>query len=261
MPIILDTQKAMRSIRRLQFCYLCGNSFVRTEEQNSDHVPPSGLFAVADRNFPLILPTHRTCNARHSADDQVIGQLVGVIHGRKPNPMHKKFRVSVGRFENGSVALAVGGLDLRSIIRRWIRGFHAALYSEYLPQSALFSTCPPLPELELTADRPKFKPVKEVVPKFVEELKRNRATDTLDRLVWKREVPLRMRLMPQWHLDVHHGRFVSVDQPGDTTNFDRGCVGSYIRSGWCPDREPGDEIGVSSCKPPEWIRSPTETTA
>lgn len=236
MPVILDTQKAIRCVRRLQFCYLCGNSFSRTEEPNPDHVPPSGLFAVADRNFPLILPTHRTCNAKQSADDQVIGQLVGVIHGRRPNPMHKKFRVSVGRFENGSVALAVGGLDLRSIIRRWIRGFHAALYSEYLPQSALFSTCPPLPEAEPTADGPKFRPVMEAAPKFVEELKRNRTTDTLDRLVCRNG---KCRYECVWS-QADNGTWMCIYgldlyqwiNLGDTANFEpRGCVGSYIRSG------------------------------
>src|SRR5262245_64409210 len=105
MSVVLDTQKAIRGVRNLPFCYLCGNSFSSMEESNLEHVPPLGLFAVADRNFPLILPTHRTCNAKQSADDQAIGQLVGIIHGRRPNPMHKKFRVSVGRFENCSVAL------------------------------------------------------------------------------------------------------------------------------------------------------------
>ena len=235
MPVILDTQKAMRGVRNLAFCYLCGDSLDRTGKPNPDHVPPSGLFAIADRDFPLILPTHRECNARQSADDQVVGQLVGVLHGRRPNPEHKKFRVSVGRFEDGTPAVAVGGLNLRSIIRRWIRGFHAALYKEYLPGSALFSTCPPLPEAELSSGGPKFMPVGEVVPKFVEELKRNRATGTLDRIVCRNE---KFRYECVWS-QADNGTWMCIYgldlyqwiNLGDASNFEpRGCVGSYIRS-------------------------------
>ena len=236
MPAILDTQKAMQGVRALPFCYLCGVIFDCTEVPNADHVPPSGLFAVTDRDFPLILPTHPTCNANQSKDDQVVGQLVGVIHGRRPNPTHKKFRVSVGRFENGSTALVVGGLDLRRIIRRWIRGFHAALYSEHLPENSRFLTCPPLPEAEPLADGPKFRPVMDVVPKFVEELKRNRATGTLDRIVCRNG---KCRYECVWS-QADNGTWMCIYgldlyewiNLGDTANFEpRGCVGSYIRSG------------------------------
>ena len=182
MPVSLGTQKAMRDVRKLAFCYLCGATFNQTEKRNRDHVPPSGLFAVADHDFPLILPTHRNCNAKQSADDQAVGQLVSIIHGRMPLPEHNKLRVSVGRFEDGSPSLAVRGLNLQSIIWRWIRGFHAALYREYLPENARFLNCAPLPEAELSAGKPKFLPVGVAIPKFVEEIKRNRATGTLDRI-------------------------------------------------------------------------------
>jgi hypothetical protein len=236
MPIVLDTQKVIRGVRALPFCYLCGVYFDRTEKPNLDHVPPSGLFAVTDRDFPIILPTHPTCNAKQSRDDQVVGQLVGLVHGRRPSAIHRKFRVSLGRFENSSPAFAVGGLDLRLIIRRWIRGFHAALYSEYLPEGTLFSTCPPLPEAEPATDGPKFRPVMEAIPEFVKEVKRNRATGTLDRIVcrngkfryecvWSQaDNGIRMCI---YGLDLY--RWINL---GDTTNFEpRGCVGSYIRSG------------------------------
>ena len=236
MPVILDTQKAMRDVQRLSFCYLCGGNFDRTEKSNPDHVPPSGLFAVADRDFPLILPTHRKCNESQSANDQVVGQLVGVIHGRRPNPKHKKLRVSLGRFEDGAPAIAVGGLNLRSIIWRWIRGFHAALYREYLPESARFLTCPPLPEAEFAAGGPKFMPIQEVIPEFVKELKRNQATGNLDRIVCRNE---KCRYECVWS-QADDGTWICVYgldlyewiNLGDTSAFEpRGCVGSYLRSG------------------------------
>lgn len=236
MFVVLDNQRVMRDVGNLPFCYLCGNGFGRAEKPNRDHLPPSGLFAVVDRDFPLILPTHRTCNVKQSPHDQVIGQLVGVIHGRRPDPKHKKFRVSTGRFENGSPALAVGGLDFSAIIRRWIRGFHAALYSEYLPENAPFLTCPPLPEAEPTADSQKIRPVMEAIPEFVKELKRNRATGTLDRIVCRNS---KCRYECVWS-QADSGTWICIYgldlyqwiDLGDTTNFEpRGCVGSYIRSG------------------------------
>jgi hypothetical protein len=68
-------------------------------------------------------------------------------------------------------------------VRRWVRGFHTALYGEYLPESAGFLTSPPLPEAEPPAEASRFVPVQDVVFEFVRELKRNRATATLDRIV------------------------------------------------------------------------------
>lgn len=171
----------MRDIRNLPFCYLCGKPFCLEETTNADHVPPTGLFAVADRDFPLILPTHRSCNASRSPEDQVVGQLVGMIHGRAHDPQHLKLKLLVGRRQDGSLAAAATGIQLRNIIRRWVRGFHAALYREPLPETAKFTTCPPLPEADPTGRI--YVPVAAVIPEFVKELKRNRSTDTLDRIV------------------------------------------------------------------------------
>jgi hypothetical protein len=79
-------------------------------------VPLSGLFALADRDPLLILPTHRECNQKRSPQDQVIGQLVGVLRGRQVNPSHNKLRVSVGQFEDGKPAAAVRDLDIKETL-------------------------------------------------------------------------------------------------------------------------------------------------
>jgi hypothetical protein len=183
MAIVLDTQKAMREIQKLPFCYLCGRKIDAGDKRNRDHVPPNAIFAIEDRDFPLILPTHQACNDGWSGDDEAIGHLVGLLHGCALDLARTRLRISGARCDCGFSGFFLAGLDLRSIIRRCIRGFHAALYREGLEESAMFSTCPPLPEVGPTGEDVQRGEVPKVVPKFVEELKRNRATGTLDRIV------------------------------------------------------------------------------
>lgn len=180
--MMLDNQNAMRKVQKLPFCYLCGKRLV--VPQNNDHVPPDAIFRSSDRNFPLTLPTHEKCNRDRSAEDQVIGQLVGLLHRKSPNPRQNKLTVHGGRFPDGTAGAVLYDIDLRAIIRRWIRGFHAALYGEFLPDnSGLFMTSPPLPEGEPTGVGVRFNQIPAVLPEFVKELKRNRVTNTLDRIL------------------------------------------------------------------------------
>jgi hypothetical protein len=102
MAVLLTTHKALQGIQKLSFCYLCSRELSSQEAINRDHVPPSSLFAFADRDLPLILPTHAACNFSQSQDDQVIGQLVGLLHGRSPNPKHNKLNISLVQLEGGS---------------------------------------------------------------------------------------------------------------------------------------------------------------
>lgn len=108
--MILDSQKVIYDVRALQFCYLCGEAL--TVARNVDHVPPSSIFLSADRDFPLILPTHIKCNGDRSFEDQVIGQLIGLLHGKSPNAVHNKLKVQIGPFADGTLGMAVEGLDL-----------------------------------------------------------------------------------------------------------------------------------------------------
>lgn len=231
MPVILDTQKAVREVRDLPFCYLCGRPFGPDEKTNPDHIPPTGLFAIEDRDFPLILPTHRSCNASQSPYDQVVAQLVGMIHGREDAPQHLKLKLLVGHRQDGSLAVAAADLQLRNIIRRWVRAFHAALYREPLPDTREFSTCPPLPEAD-PASRA-YLAVPSVFAEFVNELKRNRATSTLDKIVCRNGM---CRYECVWS-QADHGAWMCIYglnvydwiNLGDTSVEARGCVGSYIR--------------------------------
>jgi hypothetical protein len=231
--MVIDTQKAMRKVRALPFCYLCGDPL--TDPQNDDHVPPTAIFLNGDRNFPLILPTHDRCNGDRSSEDQVIGQLVGVLHGKAPDARHDKLDVKPVLFEDGTVGAAVRDVDLRAIIRRWVRGFHAALYEEFLPDKArMFSTCPPLPEAQRPNGEVRPVPVASVLPRFVEEIKRNRATGSLDRVMCRNgkcvyECVWAQADRGQW-LCVYALDLYGWIKLGDPVHFEaRGCVGTYRR--------------------------------
>ncbi len=129
MPLTLRTQQEFRPIQRRSFCYLCAREFVRGDNKNRDHVPPSRLFAPEDRDPALILPSHRNCNSNRSAEDEVIGQLVGVLHGRAMVEHGRLPDVRRTTFPDGSPGIGVVGLALKPIIFRWVTGFHAALYN------------------------------------------------------------------------------------------------------------------------------------
>jgi hypothetical protein len=177
LPVRLLTQRDMRSAQGLPVCYLCGLTFTATDQVNRDHVPPSALFLPADRDFPLILPTHYTCNHSRHLEDQTIRQLVGILHGTAPDPQHRRLDFYAGRASDGDLFVAAGGFDLRDIIRRWVRGFHAALYRAPLVGDQ-FMTFSPLAE----GDRDTFQidPVHDIIPHFVRTIRQKRIAGTLD---------------------------------------------------------------------------------
>ena len=183
MAVVLDSQKTCRPIQKLPFCYLCTKEFQAGEERNRDHLPPYKLFAKGDRDVPLILPTHAACNGERSAEDQIISQLAGVLHGRDYVERDRKMQFVRGRFADGSYALAIRRVDLRRIVRRWVRGFHAALYREALPESAVFQTELPLPEGLVRETGIDFSRPIDLQERIVEEIKKNRLTNSLDRIV------------------------------------------------------------------------------
>jgi hypothetical protein len=239
MPRSLTTERTLQEAARLSFCYLCGQVFAAGDDINRDHVPPSGLFAQADRMPPLILRTHQLCNVRRSSEDQAIGQLVGVLHGRRVNPRHNKLRMLTGGLSGGSFQILATQIDVKAAIRRWVRGFHAALYHEYLSEDSDFATYPPMPEGTHSDGRVVYNPVSEIVPKFVEELRRNRAVFNIDRII-SRNAKCRYECV--WS-QADDGRWICIygldlynwSDLGDRSQPSRGCVGCYRRqSGGTP---------------------------
>lgn len=132
MPSIL-TQKELRNARRLDFCYLCGKRLEASSKPSPDHVPPRSIFAKEDRDPPLILPTHHNCNQQRSVEDELIGQLVALLHGKYPPEGQLKLPLLLfDQGPNRSLRAGLHDVPLGRIIYRLVRGFHAALYGQYL---------------------------------------------------------------------------------------------------------------------------------
>ncbi len=208
------------------------------DQKNRDHIPPSRLFAKADREPSLWLPTHEQCNQNRSAEDEVIAQLIGTLHGRPITEQGRKPRFAAGTFPDGTLGLGAA-IQLRPIIFRWVCGFHAALYDEPLGPAESFMF-PPVPEGRVGEKQVDPLPIPDVVPHLVAELKRNRMTETLDAVicrnsrchyecVWSQADDGRRICI--WGLNIYDWR-----ELGDTNHFEpRGCVGVYrLKNGTVP---------------------------
>lgn len=178
----LCTQAGIRPARDLPFCYLCGRP-ISKEDNNPDHVPPKAIFSIADRDFPLKVAAHIGCNNPQSKQDEVIGQLIAVIHAKHPKPKHARLKPNVFETpESDTPFLAFIGTNLVGQIWRWVRGFHAALYSEFLPEDAKVAIHPPFPSGAVEEDGFTIEKLKEQQYLFVEIIKKNRVAHCLDRI-------------------------------------------------------------------------------
>lgn len=231
MPRLTD-QATLRTIRHIGFCYLCGDSLpsMGCPGRNRDHVPPSSLFLPQDRTPPVILPTHTTCNNSQTSTDEIMGQLISLIHGTPPKPNRLKAAV----YATPVIGIPLLAIDhnLHSAIWRWIRGFHAALYATPLPDSAERWIGTPLPALKIGES-----PAGENLSQHrlvVEQVKRNRAAGRFDEIrcrnrqlryecTWQ-ESDNGLNWMCFWGLDIYGWKSL-----GDRRHFHpRGCVGLYV---------------------------------
>lgn len=229
----LTTQTSVRQAQELMFCYLCGDQFTNEAENHPDHVPPQSVFALPDRNFPLKVASHEGCNKAESPSDEVLGQLIAVIHHKHPEPKNAKLDLQVFEVRSsGETFLGVIGTDLKRQIARWVRGFHAALYQEFLPEQTLFAIHPPFPCGEVDQGGLSIEKVRVQHPLFVRLIKTNRLADRLDRIVCNNGKCVYECV---WVL-MDHGRWACVFalqiydwvKLGDSTHFPRrGCVGWY----------------------------------
>lgn len=237
----LTTPAQLRGVLRLPFCYLCGKPFVQGDEKSKDHVPPKACFAMGDRNVPLQLPTHRVCNGIHNLLDEKIGQVVSLKHGRVPPVRNRKlefqFFPPLGKKD---VAGAVTNVDIKGAIRRWIRGFHAALYQQPILEGTNYAIETPFPTARLTPSGPEFDPLRPQHALFVETLKVNRAARNIDCIQSNNQ---KMTYECVW-AQSDTGPWICIfgldlyawKDLGDVRNFSgRGCAGSYaMPSGVAP---------------------------
>jgi hypothetical protein len=183
----------------------------------------------------LILPTHIACNESHSVVDELIAQLVSVLHGHYPKPKNVRLKIKLAQgpgLEPPGVVLT--GVNLKGLVWRWVRGFHAALYREYLPGAISGNIEMPLPtgrQLPLGAI---IDPIFPQTGVFVQELKKNRMARTVDRVeafggkcvyecVWATTDDGR------W-ICIFGLRIYDWENLADTRFQKRGCVGYYMPS-------------------------------
>ncbi len=231
----LCTQHTLQTVQKLSFCYLCGKGFDGRADQTRDHVPPRSIFASQDRITPLILPTHPKCNEARSSDDEIIGQLVAAFHGKYPKP--EKMRLDVRVVETANTRSRFAGLvgtNLHNVLSRWIRGFHSALYSEYLPNETRNYIHLPFPSGNISKHNQVI--MDEILPQhqlFVEEIKKNRIAKTLDRIVCYNG----QCIYECFWMTTDDGQSICIFALkvynwcalADTDNFTkRGCVGMYM---------------------------------
>ena len=175
--VAMTTQMAFREVQSLPFCYVCARNFVPADNKDRDHIPAQAVSDKHDLTPTLWLPTHKSCNAGHAVLDQKIGQLVALKRHQVPTKRDRQLRFRMFQPDVG----AVENLDIRSVVWRWVRGFHAALYREPLPTTWFFSALQtPFPSMTPTTSGPKIDPLPRQHLAFVETIKVQRAKLDLD---------------------------------------------------------------------------------
>src|SRR5690606_13435792 len=77
----IASQRQLRAHGQPDFCYLCGEVLDGSVRTNRDHCPPKAFFATPDReNFPILLPTHETCNNKWHKTDEIISIVADALH-------------------------------------------------------------------------------------------------------------------------------------------------------------------------------------
>jgi len=229
----LTSQSALRRVQKLDFCYLCGEKFGGAAERTRDHVPPQAIFAKLDKDFPLIVSAHKSCNHAQSVTDEEIGQLVSLLHGRFPEPHRDRLAIEIQ--ENPARAQTFGiltGVNLEPAVHRWLKAFHAALYRQPLPVSTRFATQLPFPSATLKGGKFVLDRIPDQHLRFVETLKKNRLVGNLDTIACNNE-KLRYECVWAQMSDGSWGCVYGLDlydwkNLGDIHNFPaRGCAGLY----------------------------------
>ncbi len=232
--ISLTTQKDAREVRDLPFCYICGNRFDTADSINYDHIPPESIFDIPDRNFPLKLSTHeRQCHSPMNLDDEVLGQLVALIHGKQPSERNDKLKIDIYQStDTGSLIASFSQRNIELLLRRWIKAFHAALYREPLADDTKFAIQTPFPSGTIKNGQLIEEPIREQHYKFVECIKRNRVAGNLD-YIETNNGKFRYECVWDKLSDNSWACVFSIDlygwkDLGDINNFQpRGCAGLY----------------------------------
>jgi hypothetical protein len=121
-----------------------------------DHVVPDSFFPPSDRsNFPLLLKTHASCNRGHSPFDQKFAELFKLYWDPKPEMNLQRLQLEWQVDQSGRATHSMWRHDdLPAMVFDWIRGFHYALYGEFLPLASHRATLLPFRELRADGTEP-----------------------------------------------------------------------------------------------------------
>lgn len=239
--VSISTNQDCRAVQKLPFCYLCGEGFEPGDVKTRDHLPPEAAFATADKKKgPVLwLPAHKPCNEAEGPTDQKLGQLIGMRRFEVPaSRRDRQLKFTV--FPRQALG-AISNLDIDQAIWRWVRGFHAALYREHMPNAPIRALITPFPRAQQQYGRAVVEPMKEPQHRIiVQTIKTNRIKGNLD-FVHTHDAKLRYEAVwaqsdeGMWlcffGLDIYD--WIDLGDAGIQQR--RGCAGFYaLPKGCCP---------------------------
>lgn len=199
--------------------------------------------------MPLKLQTHRKCNGKYNLIDEKIGQLIALKRSVVPPARNRRLEFKRILIPGWSASInAISNVDIKGAIRRWVSGFHAALYREPLPVDTQFGIETPFPSARFTDTGIQVDQLKPQHRMFVELLKKNRAARNIDQISTNKKklkyecVWVQLDNAEGWicifALDIYGWKDL-----GDVNNFvPRGCAGFYL----LPSREAPSSAALST---------------
>jgi hypothetical protein len=231
----VTTHKQLQAIRDLPFCHVCGKTLSELDAKNHDHIPPRTCFDLSDRDPPLKLATHVKCNNDSKLNDEKVGELIAAQRRKSLDPEAGYLNVQVLRHaQSGETFAAFDNLNVEGAMRRWVGGFHAALYQRPLSPAVPFAVSLPLPRAHVSDEGIRPHPIRPYHAAFVETIKLNRAASNVDLLQSNRG---KLRYECVWTPEDDASRWLCIFaldlyswiELGDAKHFGaRGCVGCYV---------------------------------
>lgn len=232
-------QKQAREVQKLSFCYLCGAPLGDLKSYDKDHLPPQGIFLRDDRNFPIILPVHMKCNDEWETSDERVKLLIDVLHGKNITMHSKKYKVAIAVTETGRKIPLISNVPLRAMIGRIIRGFHAALYGEFLPLDIKNKILTPIPEGRIIDGKvilgkvlPQFRPIAGILRASVLAKATDAIVSNNGKLRYECAWPQLDdgRRFCIFGLDIYNWKSLG----NEVSDEDYACIGSYFLDGHMP---------------------------
>jgi len=135
----------------IRFCYLCGHRL--PDKPQTEHVVPRAVLGTPACNapFPVTLPVHPDCDAKAK---QYNDNAIQLFHQVKTKPTEawpakhlKNLPIRPTVIPSGGELKRVftGIAPLLDGVADWVRGFHAALYDQYLDRDTPLVVFPPAP--------------------------------------------------------------------------------------------------------------------